>query len=132
MSRKLKRVPLDFDAPLNVVWQGYVAPANLDDEGIDAWWENGRTDPPTGEGYQVWETVSQGSPISPVFATEEAVAAWLVQQGNSEDGAREFVRLGWAPSMALIGGRHFKGIDSLEFLNGGEEDSDDEWAAPPY
>jgi len=26
-------------------------------------------DPPTGEGYQLWETVSEGSPLTPVYAT---------------------------------------------------------------
>ena len=30
-------------------------------------WE--RIEPPTGDGYQLWETTSEGSPSSPVFAT---------------------------------------------------------------
>jgi len=38
-------------------------------------WE--RTEPPTGEGWQLWETVSEGSPQSPVFATAEELARWL-------------------------------------------------------
>lgn len=33
---------------------------------VEAWeW----TEPPEGDGYQIWETTSEGSPISPVFAT---------------------------------------------------------------
>lgn len=31
------------------------------------------TEPPTGDGYQLWETTSEGSPKTPVFATLEEV-----------------------------------------------------------
>lgn len=37
-------------------------------------WE--REDPPEGDGYQLWETTSEGSPISPVFASLDALCAW--------------------------------------------------------
>ena len=33
-------------------------------------------DPPTGEGYQLWETTSEGSPKSPVFATLDELCEW--------------------------------------------------------
>ena len=33
-------------------------------------------DPPIGDGYQLWETVSEGSPISPVFESAELLAEW--------------------------------------------------------
>jgi hypothetical protein len=40
----------------------------------DAWeWEQ----PPSGEGWQYWETVSEGSPISPVFSSAEDLVVWL-------------------------------------------------------
>lgn len=43
--------------------------------------------PPEGKGYQMWETVSEGSPISPVFSTAEDLAAWLSNDPrSSEDG----------------------------------------------
>jgi hypothetical protein len=35
------------------------------------------TDPPEGEGWQLWEDVSEGSPISPVFPSAEALAGWM-------------------------------------------------------
>jgi len=41
-------------------------------------------EPPTGPGYQLWETCSEGSPISPVFETPEMLAKWCV------DGATIF------------------------------------------
>jgi hypothetical protein len=70
---------------------------------------------PTGEGWQVWETVSEGAPITPVFATDEELIDWLVTEGtHTEDStwqkrvqwdepfrrsaAEEFVRHGSAPS----------------------------------
>ncbi|HXS23395.1 MAG TPA: hypothetical protein VN719_04140 [Gemmatimonadales bacterium] len=33
-------------------------------------------DPPTGEGYQLWETTTEGSPQSPVFASLDELCAW--------------------------------------------------------
>lgn len=37
-------------------------------------WE--KSEPPTGDGFQLWETTSEGSPQSPVFATIEALCEW--------------------------------------------------------
>lgn len=37
------------------------------------------TGPPTGDGWQMWETTSEGSPISPVFETAETLADWLAE-----------------------------------------------------
>ena len=31
---------------------------------------------PEGEGYQLWETTSEGSPVSPVFETLDALCEW--------------------------------------------------------
>lgn len=65
-------------------------------------WE--REDPPAGEGWQLWETVSEGSPISPVFADAEGLAQWLVHDAgrlgrvSSIEVARRFVGVGWAPT----------------------------------
>lgn len=67
------------------------------------------TEPPEGEGWQLWETVSEGSPISPVFSTPEELAEWMsspaYQWGVSRgteipyESALAFVRNGWAPSV---------------------------------
>lgn len=37
------------------------------------------SEPPMGKGFQMWESVSEGSPISPVFETSTALAAWLAE-----------------------------------------------------
>lgn len=44
-------------------------------------WE--RTDPPTGEGYQLWEDCSEGSPVSPVFATLEDLCTWAAENATT-------------------------------------------------
>ena len=91
MGRELKRVPLDFDAPINVVWIGYIVPDDVNlpvkscddcnaqgyecNEAEEYCFHNPETkkkwyyDPPKGKGFQLWETTSEGSPISPVFKT---------------------------------------------------------------
>lgn len=50
-------------------------------------------------GYCYYETVSEGTPLSPVFATPAELADWLVcNEGMSGAGADRFVEVGWAPS----------------------------------
>lgn len=69
-------------------------------------WE--REEPPTGEGWQLWQTVSEGGPISPVFETPEELARWMASpaycwgasrdSGLAYEDALAFVKEGWAPS----------------------------------
>ena len=47
---------------------------------MDAW---ERSEPPAGDGWQMWESVSEGSPISPVLASPEELARWLADNGAS-------------------------------------------------
>jgi hypothetical protein len=57
---------------------------------------------PEGDGYQVWNTITEGSPISPVFADTESVAQWLNEnKGMSLEHARNFVDVGWSPTGIL-------------------------------
>jgi hypothetical protein len=66
--------------------------------------------------YQVYETVSEGTPVTPRFATKEELVEYLVTHGDYWDqkrgrggwdrkAAENFVGLGWAPSMAIIDGK---------------------------
>lgn len=41
-----------------------------------------RREPPAGEGYQLWETCSEGSPISPVFPTLDELCDWAVENAT--------------------------------------------------
>ena len=70
--------------------------------------------------FQVWETVSEGTPVTPPFATKEELIDYLAAHGDFWDQARraegrtsipcgpwdraaaeKFVNAGWAPSMVV-------------------------------
>lgn len=51
--------------------------------------------------YQVYETVTEGTPVSPVFQNTEALIAWLLKQGYSKQSARAFAAGGYAPSFVV-------------------------------
>ncbi|MFJ1539257.1 hypothetical protein ACIODS_12010 [Micromonospora chalcea] len=94
------------------VWRG--AQHKADHEA----WE--RTEPPTGEGWQLWETVSEGSPISPVFAAADELASWMSdpergRQWVPGDVAAKFVAEGWAPSLVGSGGDVVSGVEFVGF-----------------
>lgn len=81
-------------------------------------------EPPIGDGYQLWETVTEGSPISPVFATPEALADWLAtssdykwrqnDEGVTRDQWLKFINgPGWAPSVMAVGGQFLNGVEGM-------------------
>jgi hypothetical protein len=56
--------------------------------------------------YQIYETVSEGTPVSPVFESLQAMEDWLVEhEAVSREAAHSFVASGWVPSMVITGGR---------------------------
>lgn len=63
--------------------------------------------------YQVYQTVSEGSPVTPAFATKEELIDYLATHGDFWDqkrgdgpwlraSAEAFVGAGWAPSMIVM------------------------------
>jgi len=67
------------------------------------------TGPPEGPAYQVWETVSEGSPVSPAFISPSDLAQWMVENDDSitkdmtyEQWMKFITDVQWAPSM--VGG----------------------------
>jgi hypothetical protein len=74
-------------------------------------WE--QVEPSTGEGYQMWETVSEGSPVSPVFADKESFVNWLIAQGYSEGAAEQFAEVGHAFSLMIANGRIYENLEGL-------------------
>jgi len=63
---------------------------------------------------QMYETVTEGTPVSPVFATRGELAQWIVDNlGYSEDAAAGFVEDGWAPSLVMCAGKVHDGITGL-------------------
>lgn len=80
-------------------------------------WE--RSEPPAGEGWQMWETVSEGSPVSPVCESADKLAAWMVRYGS--DGGRPasfavwrgMIEEGWVPSGVIVGGQFNTGVSGV-------------------
>lgn len=54
-------------------------------------------EPPTGDGYQCWETTSEGSPISPVFKTLDELCEWLAN--NSSGVSKRMNKKDWINAM---------------------------------
>lgn len=79
-------------------------------EAYDAWKE---TPIPTGEGWQMWETVSEGSPVTPVFPTAEGLVEHLVSEmGHTRKAAEAFcVDGGWVPSMMIVGNQMTSNVE---------------------
>lgn len=73
MGRTLKRVPLNFDWPLETVWCGYEGTGFTSYGCLNS---KPVVDPPKGDGFQLWETTSKGSPVSPVFETLDKLCEW--------------------------------------------------------
>lgn len=104
MAREVKRVPMDFDYPLGKVWYGYqisfcngdteeqcarcrdfarVMGVPMNGDGADGQCPDFKSfykiNPPTGDGFQLWENTSEGAPRSPVFGTAEELAEWCAE-----------------------------------------------------
>ena len=90
-NRELKRVPMGFYWKLHEPWWGYRASCYSECEGDCPICSMDKIDPPEGEGYQCWETCSEGSPISPVFLTLDGLLDWLMAnpKGVTENLTRE-------------------------------------------
>lgn len=124
MGREIRRVPPNWehskdyrghykplhDQPWREAMQGWLEDYGnewqtwTNEEDIDAppdpqYYRPVWTEEPTA--YQVYETVSEGTPVSPVFSTVDEMRAWLIGQGHSEKATDEFIRFGHAFSMVI-------------------------------
>ena len=71
--------------------------------------------------YMMYEDTSEGTPISPAFATPEELARWLADNGASACGSDtatyeqwlKVARGGWAPSMIIANGVVQSGVAAL-------------------
>lgn len=71
----------------------------------------------TAYGWQMYETVSEGTPVSPIFATKDELAEWLSspaagRERVSVESAAKFVKDGWAPSFVSMGGTFMSGVEA--------------------
>lgn len=82
-------------------------------------WE--REGPPAGEAYQVWETVSEGSPISPAFADPQELAEWMAaappwgaaEPMSAEKWLKWITGPGWAVSAVSVNGEVKDGVTAM-------------------
>lgn len=72
--------------------------------------------------YMMYEDTSEGTPISPAFATPEELARWLADTGASAfgketasyEGWLRVAQGGWAPSAVSVGcGPLVSGVDAI-------------------
>jgi hypothetical protein len=74
--------------------------------------------------FQMYETCSEGTPISPVVESPEALAHWLADNGASSFGSMTATyehwlgvcKGGWAPSAVIINGRFESGVAAMADL----------------
>jgi len=88
--------------------------------------------------YQLYETVSEGTPVSPSFATLEELARYLSENGDfgyqygqqkgwsyndhkpTYEQALAMVKSGWAPSIVVVDGRILNPYEASVALHGEE------------
>jgi hypothetical protein len=80
-------------------------------------------EPPKGTAWQLWETVSEGSPITPPFPAPEELIKHLVNKGDAwghkwtRSQAEAMVAEKWAPSMVMSGGRLMQSHQAVEDIH---------------
>lgn len=52
--------------------------------------------------FQIYENVTEGSPVSPVFETQDEMINWLKKQGNDATVINQFIEWGHYPSLVII------------------------------
>jgi hypothetical protein len=122
--REPRRVPLDWQHPSDGTYpDGSVRYAGLQGRDLLEYYTDPDEPPdmadfmpewPEGTvlGWQLYETTSEGSPVSPVFATAEELAAWCAT------GATVFADYRWTAEQWLASFvSDSTGVDSLLFVD---------------
>jgi len=134
MGREVKRIHIDFDLfergkEESNTWKGYLLDVikcllcngtkkNLKGKTCPLCYGDGevhpKLEPAKGydwektNGYQIWQDVSEGGPMSPVFLKPEDLANWMIE--NDDSVTRDTTYKGWlkfikeessAPSMVM-------------------------------
>jgi hypothetical protein len=93
----------------------------------DAWKE---IEPPVGEGWQLWKTTSEGSPISPVFASADELVAWMSHPDRGDqwlpaETAAAFVAEGSDPTFIGVGSDLMSGAEFVGFHTDQPQDGEE-------
>ncbi|HEC66088.1 MAG TPA: hypothetical protein ENI23_12410 [bacterium] len=120
MSREIRKVDINWEHPKDDTDR--YKPLNSRDEEHKCNCEDCEIN---GDGYmpkfdspnalQIYEGVSEGTPISPVFKNGDELVKWLmIEEDLTEEQAREFLKMEYVPSMVMVGGKMYRGFDSLK------------------
>lgn len=83
------------DTSAEYYWEWYGPPPDEDYYRQRAW------TPEEATHYQVYETVTEGTPVSPVLETPGQIVQWLMDRGHAREAAEAFVRAGRAVSFMM-------------------------------
>jgi len=146
MSREVKRVDFGFDWYERTMdkdgsakdWFGYLLPVtncklcagtgkNLKGVSCPLCYGDGKIsptiEPPEGDGWQLWQDVSEGSPVSPVFKTPLQLARWLAKHDTSIHNTGDYqdwlamIKDGWCPSGVSMGHGLMSGVAAARKKN---------------
>jgi hypothetical protein len=89
-----------------------------------------KEEPPVGDAYQIWETVSEGAPISPPFMSPDALASWMTAMRPNEGSVNNWLQFihgpGWTPSAVAVNGQLASSANIMELLPPEEDVSEEE------
>jgi hypothetical protein len=136
MGREVRRVPKDWEHPMNESG-AFVPLLSAEDFEVRTRKRIQRNEPlpdpadymprwtPTeATHYQMYETCTEGTPISPVFETPETLARWLADNEASAFGSMTASYEAWlrvcrgssAPSAIMTGGGMVSGVEAMNEL----------------
>jgi hypothetical protein len=106
--------PID-EYPIDYPFDQWEGPRPYSGDYMPQWDESERTH------YMMYETTSEGTPISPAFDTPEDLARWLADtnasafagHGASYDAWLRIAKGGYAPSAIMIGGQLVSGVEGV-------------------
>jgi hypothetical protein len=110
---------------------GFMANKGMAPEGYEGYYWDAEGEPPNEEYYrpaftedatwvQMYETVSEGTPVSPPFATKAELVEWIVKNGDgwgrpvSRAAAEKFVEVEWAPTGVFVRGQMRTGVEACD------------------
>lgn len=103
---------------------GDIWPSKQDKKRYDKWKP---TNPPAGDWWQLWSTTTEGTPMTPAFATAEELARHCADNmvstfgddtADYETWLKFIAGPGWAPSAISVGGMMQSGVAAMvEFIN---------------
>ena len=79
---------------------------------------------PKGNWYQLFENVSEGTPLSPPFETKEELVRWLTdnldfwQHQWTREQAKAMLKIGWSPSGIMANGKYYNSQEAVELSKG--------------